>query len=320
MAIERIPISGPDGRINREAWLALRTQDITASDVPAVCGQGLYGSPAKVWAEKRGLLPPQEMTAAMERGLWGEAAVFEAIGWRFPDWEVRRAKIYMRDGAARIGATPDGAAIIPSRDGVVVVQAKVIAEPVFRADWLINSDDDIAFGEAEPPLAYQLQTLTEAMLADACAGVLAVLVVGAFRWSLRTFWVERHADAETMIRERVTAFWRDYLDPGVQPPIDPARDDALVRRLFPQDDGTEIDLSTDNAMPILLDEREVIKARLKADKDRCEAIETDIKGKLGTHTYGRLADGRLVSWKLQQRKAYTVSETSFRVLRVVKGR
>jgi len=312
--VERSPIT------SRDQWLALRKRDVTASDVPAVCGEGMYGSAAKVWAEKRGMLSPQEMTEPMKRGLWGEAAVFEAIAWENPDWELRRAKVYLRDAAARLGATPDGAAIVPGRDGLVVVQCKIVAAPVFKKEWLANPDDDVEFGDAWVPLGYQLQTLTESMLADASCAVLAALVVDTFKWTLRTFWIERHAGAEAMIREKVGAFWANYLDPGIQPPIEPERDADLVKALFPVDDGTEIDLSADNMVPTLLDERDEIKTRLKADKDRCDTIETDIKGKLGEHTYGRLSDGRRISWKSQSRKAYEVAAASYRVLRVTNGK
>jgi predicted phage-related endonuclease len=309
MTIERIPI------VNRVQWLGLRAHDVTASDVPAVCGEGLYGSAAKVWAEKRGLIPPAEMTEAMKRGRWGEAAVFEALADEHTDWELRRAKVYLRDPSARLGATPDGVALVPGRDGVVIVQAKVIIESVFKRDWLVDGETDVQSGEATPPLAYQLQTLTEMMLSDATCGVLAVLVVG-YTWTLRTFWIERHPDAEQMIRSKVAAFWANYLDAGVPPPIDPERDEGLVRMLYPRDDGTEIDLRGDNAMPGLVDARADIKARIKLDEDHLETVECDIKGKLGSHTYGRLADGRVVSWKLQDRKGYEVKAISFRVLRV----
>jgi len=293
--------------------------DVTASDVPAVCGEGMYGSATRVWALKRGLIPVLEENDAMRRGRWGEAAVFEAIADENPDWEIRRAKVYLRDTEARLGATPDGAAIIPQRNGIIVVQCKVVAAPVFRRDWLDNSDDDAQFGAATVPLAYQLQTLTEAMLAEAAAAVLAVLVVDTFKWTLRLFDVERHAGAETMIRDKVGAFWRDYLDPGVQPPVDPARDEQLVKALYPQDDGSTIDLAGDPRLPELLDERDEIKARLKADKDRCDAIETDLKAKLGEATYGRISDGRIISWRLQHRKSYEVAATSYRVLRISNG-
>jgi predicted phage-related endonuclease len=320
MPIERINIAGPDGRIDRQTWLALRMQDITASDVGAVLGEGLYGSAAKVWAEKKGLIPPSEMTDAMKRGVWGEAAVVEAIASEYPDWELRRAKIYLRDPAIRLGATPDCGAVIPGRDGVSVIQCKVIAKPVFAADWLDDPDDSVEHGTATPPLAYQLQTLTEAMLTEAACGVLAVLVVDTFKWVLRIFWVERHPEAETRIRTRVTDFWRDYLDADVQPAIDPERDGDLVRRLFPKDDGTEIDLSGDNRAAELVDVMEARKVERKAAEEAIDGAKTELTAKLGAATYGRLADGRIVSWKLQQRSEFIAKATSFRVLRITKGR
>lgn len=320
---ERIPISDSSGhRIDREMWLTLRRQDITASDVPAVCGEGMFGSAAKVWAEKRGLLLPQEMTEPMKRGIWGEAAVFEALAWERPTWDIRRAKVYLRDVAARLGATPDGAAIDPERPGIGMVQTKVIGERVFENDWLDNPSDNPhdPFASATPPLAYRLQTLTEAMLGAADWAVLVVLIVGQWKWSLRIFDVERHAAAETMIRGKVAAFWRDYLDTGIQPPIDPERDSELVKQLYARDDGTEIDLSSDNRMPELVDELATIKATIKGAETLKTAIETDIKAKMGEHTFGRLVDGRMITWKIQHRDGYTVNPTSFRVLRVLKGR
>ena len=248
--IERIPVT------DREQWLALRKNDITASDVAAVCGEGMYGSAAKVWAEKRGVIQPAELNEAMKRGHWGEAAVFEALQWERPTWELRRAKIYMRDPDARLGATPDGAAIIPGRDGVCIIQAKVVALPVFKRDWLLIEGDNPETGEAEPPIGYQLQTTTENMLAEATVGILAVLIVDTFKWTLRTFEIERHAGAEAMIRKKVKAFWTNYLDTGIQPPLEAERDAELVKRLYPKDDGTTIDLSGNNRILELLDRRD----------------------------------------------------------------
>jgi predicted phage-related endonuclease len=316
MNVERIPIQ------SRDQWLALRAHDITASDVPAVCGEGVYGSAAKVWAEKRGLLTPQEMNEAMKRGLWGEAAVFEALTWERPEWELRRAKVYLRDASARLGATPDGAAIDPARAGVGVIQAKVVSKNVFVDHWLENPDDDPhdMYAPARPPLGYQLQTLTESMLADADWAMVAALIVDQWRWTLRLFPVDRHTGAEEMIRGRVAAFWADYLDPGIQPPIDPERDDELVKRLYPRDDGTTIDLSADNLAPVLVRDLAVAKKTIKDATERERAIKTELQAKLGQHTYGRLGDGQTISWKLQQRSGYSVEPSEFRVMRILKGR
>jgi hypothetical protein len=316
MQIERIPIS------SRDQWLALRLHDITASDVPAVCGEGMFGSAGKVWALKKGLIPPTEETDAMRRGRWGEAAVVEALADEHSDWEIRRAKIYLRDPAARLGATPDCAAIDPARPGLGIIQCKVVSRNAFEAHWLEDENDDPhdIHAPAKPPLGYQLQTLTEAMLANADWADVAALVVDQWRWTLRLFPVARHVGAETMIRDRVAAFWRDYLDPSVLPPIDPARDEELVKKLYPRDDGTTIDLTGDNMAPGLVDQLAVVKETIKVAEKSKKQIETEIKGKLGAHTFGQLADGRIISWKLQQRAGFTVDPTEYRVLRVGKGR
>ncbi len=315
MTIECINIT------DRSMWLALRANDITASDVPAVCGESVYGSAAQVWAHKRGLIPATEMTEPMKRGIWGEPAVFEALAMEQPTWELRRAKVYLRDPDARLGATPDGVAIDPERPGIGVIQCKVVAENVFRDKWLESSDDDPhdPYAPARAPLGYQLQTLTEGMLATAAWGKIAALVVGQWKWSLRLFPIERHDGAETMIREKVAHFWKTYLDAGVQPPIDPTRDEALVKMLHPGDDGSEIDLTGDNELPVVVDG--LVKAR--ADKKDAEAREkwakTIIGDKMGVAAFATLAGGRRLTNKTTHRAGFTVAPTEFRVLKVLGG-
>jgi hypothetical protein len=315
MPVERIPIT------DRAAWLAMRAQDITASDVPAVCGEGVYGSAARVWAEKRGLIAATELTEAMKRGLWGEAAVFEALAWEYPDWEIRRAKVYLRDPAARLGATPDGVASAPDKTGIGIIQTKVVSRNAFAAHWLETADDNPhdLWAPARPPLGFELQTLTEAMLAEADWAAIAALITDQWRWTLRLFDVARHPRAEAAIRATVAAFWKDYLDPGIAPPLDPARDADLVRQLYPRDDGSEIDLSGDNYVSELVEQWGVVKTGLKQLDGRKRQIETELKDKLAEHAYGRLADGQRLSWKLQERDGYQVAPTSFRVLKLLKA-
>ncbi|CAN7381416.1 YqaJ viral recombinase family protein [Bradyrhizobium sp. LjRoot220] len=315
MPIERIAV---DPSKDRATWLALRQQDITASDVPAICGEGMFGSATKVWAEKLGKVGPQEMTEAMKRGLWGEAAVFEAIGWEYPDWEIRRAKIYLRDTELRLGATPDGAAIIPGLDGVTVIQTKVIARPVFDNYWRADPDDE--YSPIVAPLAYQLQTLTETMLADAARAMIVALVVDTFKWSLFTVSLERNAPAEAVIRDRVASFRKNYLETGIQPPVDPERDEQVLKLLFPQDNGIEIDLSHDNELPGLVDSLVNARTEKKMCEDDEKTAKTAIAGKMGEAAIARMADGRRISFKTQHRGSYTVGETDFRVLRILKGK
>jgi predicted phage-related endonuclease len=149
--------------------------------------------------------------------------------------------------------------------------------------------------------------------------VLAVLINGEFDWTLRLFDIERDSVIEERILHGVDAFWRDYFDPGIMPPFEPKRDEALIKALYPKDDGSEIDLSGDNralvAVEELIETQDAL-GRLKKDE---ASLKAELTGKLGEHTYGRLADGRRLSWKQQSRKAYAVEAATYRVLRVLKS-
>ena len=73
MPIERVEIQ------DRDQWLAMRRDNVNASEVPIVCGEGAYGSLAELFAEKKGLRPPLVDSGVLRRGRWQEAAVFEAL-------------------------------------------------------------------------------------------------------------------------------------------------------------------------------------------------------------------------------------------------
>jgi predicted phage-related endonuclease len=311
LTVERIHIK------DRDQWLALRREDITASDVAIVAGEGAYASAAELYAEKKGLRPPLVDTGVLRRGRWGEASVFEALLDEHPDWEIRRAKIYLRDPELRLGATPDGLAMDPARPGLGIVQAKTVSRYIFRQRWLLDPDDDIRFGDAEPPAAYVLQTATEAMLADAAWACLAVLINSEYDWQFRLFDVPRDEELEDRIRYHVLKFWHDHLDPGIMPPFDPIRDERLLKVLYPKDTGATVDLTLDNRALALVEDYVVKQAgakRLKADMDE---IKTELQGKIGDNSFAQLADGRRLSWRVQNRKGYTVEPSNPRVFRIL---
>jgi predicted phage-related endonuclease len=314
MPIERIPIE------SEQAWHVQRALFVNASEMGIVCGEGNYGSLAELFAEKKGLRPPRIATSVMKRGKIGEASAFEALAFEQPEWDVKRARVHVRDTERRIACTPDGFATAPGRDGIGVVQAKVIGRSVFRHRWLNDPADSIEFGEVTVPVEYRLQVLTEGMLNDTNWGVLAVLITGEYQWDFRLFDIERDPVLEDRIVFNVERFVREYLDANIMPPYNPLRDEELIRALYPKDDGTEIDLSTDNRVAVLVEELTEKQAACKRLDKEVKGIKTELTAKLGEHTYGRLADGRRLSWKHQHRKAHTVPASDFRVLRIVNER
>jgi predicted phage-related endonuclease len=311
MAIERIPL--PD---DRTQWLRDRLGFVNASEVAIVCGEAGYGSLAELYAEKKGLRPPRLDSGILRRGRWGESAVFEALAEERPEWEIRRAKIHVRDTERRLACTPDGFAIAPDRVGMGIVQAKVISRSIFRNRWLDDGNEGIN-GPATPPRGYHMQVLLEEMLNESKWGVLAVLINSEFDWTLRLFDIVRDPVLEDRIEYHAAAFFRDYLDPGVMPPFEPLRDEALVKALYPQDDGSEIDLSQDNRASVLVEDLIETQVAIKRIAKQEREIKTELCAKLGEHSYGRLADGRRLSWRMQHRKAYSVEANTYRTLRIL---
>jgi predicted phage-related endonuclease len=308
--IERIPLT------TRDAWLADRLRFINASEIAIVCGEAGYASLAELYAEKKALRPPLVDSAIMRRGRWFESAVFEALADERPEWEIRRAHIHVRDTDRRLACTPDGFAIAPDRVGTGVVQAKVVARAIFRQRWLDDPDDKIS-GDATPPAAYRLQTLMEMMLNESKWGVLAVLIHGEFDYALRLFDVERDPVLEDLIESRAAAFWRDHLDPNIMPPFQPQRDEKLIRALYPNDNGSEIDLTGDNRALVAVEELIEATAARKRNATTEEKLKTELRGKLGSHTFGRLADGRRLSLTTHHREAYPVKASTYRTLRIL---
>lgn len=297
--VERIEVK------DREAWLALRRQDLTASDIAAVAGHDPRRTPLRVYAEKTGKIPPPEDNDVMRRGRWLEAAVVEALRDMHPEWEIRRAGVYLRDPVNRFGATPDVVAIDPAREGIGNIQCKVVSRPVFEASW----------EDGSAPIGYQLQTLGEASLMDASWALVAALVVDTFTADLVEFPVARHAAAEAKIRRISAEFWANVAA-GREPAVTYSADDDLVKAIYPAEvPGSEVDLSADNLLPALLAEHAENNAEIKARTARKSEIETEIKAKLGTAEVGRLP-GWSVSWKSQTRRETVIPETTFRVLRV----
>ncbi len=293
---------------DRASWLAMRRKDITASDIGAILGLDKSRSAARIYAQKAGLFETNEDSAMMRRGRWLEPAVLEALRERHPDWEFRKATVYLRDPELRLGATPDVVAIMPN--GLVVnVQCKVVAKPVFEREW-----DD------EPPVSYQLQTLAETMLMEVQGGMLAALVLDTYSAELYEFDVARHPAAEERIRAAAKDFW-DAVTAGREPiPLFSVDNDLITSRFASVTEPAEkvLDLTGDNHLPALLQERADLDASMKEHEARVEEIEAEVKFKLKGYAIASVADGWKVTWKEQTRVSFVVPEKTFRVLRVSK--
>ena len=315
MSIERVKFD-PENASDREAWLRERTNFINASEMAIVCGEGAWGSRAELYAEKKGLRASQIDNKTLRRGRWGESSVFDALREERPEWTIIRAKLHLRDRDRRIAATPDGFASVFDRPGPGIVQAKVISRSIYREKWLDDPSGDI-LGSATAPAHYRIQVMTEMMLSGCLWGVLAVLINGEHTWELALLDIDHDAEIERRIEDNVAAFYRDHLDPGIMPDFEPQRDERLIKALYPKDNGKMIDLRGDNRVLVCVEDLVQKKVGMKNLKTEIDTLETEIQAKLGSNTFGLLADGRCLSWKHHRRKAHTVKASEYRMLRVL---
>lgn len=301
--IERHPVT------DRDAWLKLRKQDVTASVVAALFGQHPYESALGIYAEKTGLELPEIDNAVLRRGRLLEGAVAAAVAEEHPEWEIIKGTDYLRDPELRLGATPDFY-IMGDPRGLGILQAKTVAPSVFKKQWR----------DTGPPFWIALQNATELMMEpEAAFGVVAALVVDPWKMECPIYPIPRHAGVEARIREAVTKFWADVAA-GREPAPDYGRDAELFAALYPEATPLKtIDLTGNNMLPVILPERAELKEQVARAEKRIKEIDTEVKFAMGDAEIATLP-GFSITLKNQNRKAYSVAATSFRRLTISDNR
>lgn len=309
--ITRIPITD-----DRDAWLAERRKDVTGSEIGALFGVHRYLTPAQLYAEKIGALPDdKQLTGPLVRGVKLESFVAEEIGRRHPEWQVYKATNYYRDKKHRVGGTPDylvNCGPITNRNPHRVLEIKTVGASDFLNIWRGGDPE----GEICPEPWQIMQCLTYQHLTGWQGGIIAVMVVG--EWApleIHEIQVPRNDKLIDRMLNRVGDFW-EAVDGGHVPEFDYSRDMATIKALYASAiPGTNLDLTWDTELPILLHEREGLKTREREAKRELEEVEARIRAKIGDAESVTAAGGWEITLKNQHRAGYTVAPCDFRVLR-----
>lgn len=306
MSIERHDV---DPSKNRDAWLALRGKDVTASTVGALFGVHEFQTSFGLWALKSGQISEDpEESEPMRRGRLLEPVAVQLLSEDHPTWKVEQPGIYLRDTETRLGATPDCFAIDPNRPGFGNLQIKSVEASIFNKKW---KDPDT--GIITPPLWIALQSIVEASLSGASWAAVAPLVVG-HGIECPVIEIPIHAKLFDQAKGKTREFWRMIAE-GRQPEPNFGRDGAVLNQLYAEDDGGDIDLSADNELPALAAERDQLALSGKATEKRIEEIKNVFKHRMGNAKVCVLADGRTVTWGTVRRSGYSVEPTTYRQMR-----
>ena len=290
--------------MNREQWLLERRKCIGASDAAAILGQSPWRSPYAVWAEKCHGITTTEETERMRWGL----ALEQPIADEFTHWaeENLDAFTHLTDPGLEIAYMP-GYPYIGATLDRLVWDAEECMGPleIKTADSFRSKDWDYAV-----PLPYQIQLQHQMMVTGHKIGWVAVLIGGN---RFRVFEQSRNDKFIDRLLSRLMEFWR-LVETQTPPDADGSQSTkAAIQALHPLDNGVEIELP-DNEWSEDIEYLQELKEKIKELEVDVAVIENRIRSVMGDATYAHVGDWTF-SNKNQTRKAYTVPEKSFRVLR-----
>lgn len=196
-------------------WLALRAQDITSTEIPALFGCSPYETAYALWQRKRGAL--QRTIEETERMKWGKR-LEPAIAAGFAEdrrLTIAPMKAYARHATVpRMGASFDysieaGENLDPAA-GKGILEIKNVDARVAREQWetirpdAATDDSEDAGDLGEAPLHIELQLQHQLEVADREFGYIVALVGGNTPLVL---YRERDRALGAEICRRVTEFW-----------------------------------------------------------------------------------------------------------------
>lgn len=283
----------------REAWLKAREHSIGGSEVAAVTGLSKYESPFSLWARKTGKIQPEPETLIMRVGHAVEPLIHS---------ELETHGYTLRDPGLTIVRSVERPYLHASPDRFVVREGVDAGIAEFKSGGSEEGWED------EPRADALVQTQWALLLTGYEVGVIAALI-GSGR-SFKVYPQGREVELQAVLLEKVDEFWHRHILADIPPAVDwMASTKAALSEMYPKDTGEEISLPAEDWRESLAKLSE-IKLRQENDKLTQAEIENRLRLALGDATSARIEGVGRVSWKLQKRKAYTVKESEFRVLRV----
>lgn len=285
----------------REQWLEDRKKAIGASDVSAILGVSPWASAWDVWADKTGRLEKWEGNEQTRLGQFFESSVLDYAESKLGEL-VRGERVL--HATLPVASTLDARVVKNSRP----VEAKTtgLAGPLY-GDW-----GDI--GTDEVPEYYLVQVHTQLLcLPVADMGYLFALLPGRGV-------VEFNIERSDKICEHLGSVLSDWWTRHIINDVEPSRDKAtleIVKRMK-RIPAKSVELGEELSQ--LIQEREALKAKMKAFEKAVESIDAKLLSSLGDAEQATFPDGGGLTYFQQTRSGYFVDECKFRVLRTKKAK
>lgn len=283
----------------RERWLAERRKGIGGSDASTIAGVNRWGGGLyELWLDKTGQLEERTATRRMEAGTRMEPVMRQ--------WFMDETGLTIRrQGLVRSKADP---ILQVSLDGLVddggIFESKA-------TNWRMADEweDDQVADHAEIQAQHGM-----AVTGRTHAWVVA-LIDG---WDFQIRRVERNQELIDLLIKMEVDFWERFVEPAVEPPVTAAALDVLKAR-YP-----DVEMPTVQVPPAefraMIADLEAAKAAKKTAEETVKFHEAQMRALIGGAEVALIGDIPVATLKTTNRSGYTVEPTSFRTLRIVKGK
>lgn len=253
--------------MSRDEWLDARRAGIGGSDVGAIMGFNQYKSAYQVFLEKTGQYHEEVDNEAVYFGNALEDFVAQEFSKRTGK-KVRRLN--------KMLVHPEHDFMLANLDRVVVGERAVL-ECKTASEYVKE-----AWEGEEIPASYLCQVHHYLAVTGFEKAYIAVLVGGnKFIWKE----IERDEEFIQILIDREKDFWENHVLKDIAPPIDGSdATNELIKKMYPQDDGTAIMLTKDD--DVLLDAIDSISSEIKALEEQKKEYENQLKLKLENATEG----------------------------------
>lgn len=266
-------------------WLAMREKDVTSTEAAALFGCSPYCTEYELWHRKTGQIVAEFETN--ERMVWGnrlESAIAYGIAEDY-GLIVEPFKVYARIPGLRMGSSFDFKIVgivdgfsgdetyrdLFREHGPGIMEVKNVDGLQFKRGWIADGEDM----EAPPHIEIQVQHQQE--VADINWTLIAPLVGGN---TPRPFHRLRNQQYGQMIREKIAAFWAS-VDAGKAPAPDYTQDGSTIAKLFANDNGETVDMSSNNRLAELVAEHSAASQDAKDAEKRKDAAKAEIMTIIG---------------------------------------
>lgn len=267
---------------DREAWLAARRGMVCASEAGVILG--LVGSPARLWAEKRGG-PGIDDAEHLMIGRLIEPAIRTIFRAQTGRVAVADGMLYALDlDGVTVGATLDGWCY---EDGTVRIPLELKNVSEWNAkDWTNG-----------PPDHYLAQVQVQMIVTGADRAVICALIGGR---RTEIFEVAEDPELQQRVITAARAFWRRVESGECPPDVDHGKHVAET--------GGKVEWSLDNEegqrVALLTKRADMLASQIKALESEADDVRAQIKAAIGTRSEATVADLGGWSYTTSSRTTY----------------